>query len=252
VSDSRTIRSPFLKSFPPAVVIPKMTRSLLNWFASDRSRRFGRTLVALTITVCGTASSAQAQNNTQRSATLGGIGGAIAGAIIGDNNNEAGAGAAIGGAIGVVAGGLLGNARDKDLRYQNQYYAQPRYTQQQQMPRTVYTQPIPTGAVSYSDVVAMSRSGVGESVILNQIATRGVQRQPVVSDIISLHQQGVSETVIGAMQQAPLGNQFASGSTIVETPVYVTPRVQAVPVYRGHHYSPVYRTRPNYHMHYGR
>lgn len=207
-----------------------------------------------------------AQNNTQRGATFGGITGAIAGAIIGDNNNEAGAGAAIGGAIGAVAGGILGNANDKDAASRQRYY----YQNRQQVAAPVYTAPQPIGAVSYNDVVAMSRSGVGESVILNQIHTRGVQRQPVVSDIISLHQQGVSETVIAAMQQAPTGSQLAAApiqvprttiphTTIVEQPVIVQPRIQTygVPVYSGRsytnrsHHGPVYRARPSYHFRYG-
>jgi len=203
---------------------------------------------AAMIAVAVSPTLAVAQTNTQRGATFGGITGAIAGAIIGENNDEAGAGAAIGGALGAVAGGILGNANDKDAS-RRQYYYQSR-------PQTVtptYVQPVPTGAVSFNDVVAMSRSGVGQSVILNQIQTRGVQRQPVVSDIISLHQQGVSEHVIAAMQQAPVGNQIVASTptTIVETPVYVQPRVAyPVPVYRGHR-GPVYRARPSYHIHYG-
>lgn len=223
---------------------------------------FGRgatpALVALAALTVGLPNVAHAQHNTQRGATFGGITGAIAGAIIGDNNNEAGAGAAIGGAIGAVAGGILGNAADKDTALRQQQY----YAAQQRVATPVYSQPIQTGAVSYNDVIAMSRSGVGESVILNQIHTRGVQRQPVVSDIISLHQQGVSETVIAAMQQAPLGSQMPSGqafpshgTTIVETPVYIQPRIETypVPVYRTYpHRGPVYRARPGYHFHYGR
>ncbi|MCC9641382.1 glycine zipper domain-containing protein [Rhodopirellula sp. JC740] len=194
---------------------------------------------ALVASALFTPQTASAQANTQRGATLGGITGAIAGAIIGDNNNEAGAGAAIGGAVGAVAGGLLGNAKDKELQAQRQYYGQPGYAQ----PATTYpAAPVNSGAVSFNDVVAMCRSGVSESVVLNQIASRGVQRRPVVSDIISLHQQGVSEVVISAMQNAPVGDQVVvSQPTVVETPVYVpAPRVHVYP-------APVYRSRPVYH-----
>jgi outer membrane lipoprotein SlyB len=66
---------------------------------------------------------AQAQN-TQRGAVLGGLGGAIAGAVIGDHNRNAGAGAAIGGAIGAVGGAVLGNARDQEINQQRQYQYQ--------------------------------------------------------------------------------------------------------------------------------
>ncbi len=189
-----------------------------------------------------TPSNAMAQANTQRGATLGGITGAIAGAIIGDNNNEAGAGAAIGGAVGAVAGGLLGNAKDKELQAQQRYYTQPSHYTRTIAPQPAVSPLVPTTAVSFNDVVAMSRSGVSEGVVLNQIASRGVQRRPVVSDIISLHQQGVSEVVISAMQNAPVGDQVVvQAPTVVETPVYVpAPRVYVQP-------APVYRARPVYH-----
>ncbi|TWU10425.1 glycine zipper domain-containing protein [Allorhodopirellula heiligendammensis] len=232
-----------------------MTSYPLTWFGSGRGCRLGTVVAILTCLACGPATQVQAQNNTQRGATLGGLTGAIAGAIIGENSDKAGAGAAIGGAVGIVAGGLLGNANDKDVAYRNQQYAQQRqYQVQQQMTATTYApQQVPTGAVSYSDVIAMSRSGVSQNVILNQISTRGVQRQPAVSDIISLHEQGVSETVISAMQQAPLGSQIAGANavpttTIVETPVYVTPPPQPIHVHHRH-YGPVYRARPRYYGH---
>lgn len=229
-----------------------MTSFAFNRFGLGHPRRFGCAVVALACVVGGSVVPVQAQNNTQRGATFGGITGAIAGAIIGENSDKAGAGAAIGGAVGIVAGGLLGNASDKDVAYRNQQYAQQRqYQTQQQMATTYAVQPAPTGTVSYSDVVAMSRSGVSQNVILNQIATRGVQRQPAVSDIISLHEQGVSDNVIAAMQQAPLGSQMMTGNvvqstTFVETPVYVTPQPYPIHVHHGH-YGPVYRARPHYH-----
>lgn len=229
-----------------------MTSYSLHWFGSGRVRRFGCAVAVFTYVACVSAPRAEAQNNTQRGATLGGITGAIAGAIIGDNNGEAGAGAAIGGALGVVAGGMLGNASDKDVAYRNHQYArQQQYQAQQRMAATTYVPQAATGAVSFSDVIAMSRSGVSPNVILNQISTRGVQRQPTVSDIISLHEQGVSEMVISAMQQAPVGNQLPAGNavqstTIVETPVFIEPR----PVHYHHrHHRHIHRGRPHYYGH---
>ncbi|MEM8913361.1 MAG: glycine zipper domain-containing protein [Planctomycetota bacterium] len=194
----------------------------------------------------GSPSHVMAQQNTQRGATLGGITGAIAGAIIGDNNDEAGAGAAIGGALGAVAGGLLGNAQDKEIR------SYPAYPSQSIPSRTVYTAPPSSGAVSMSDIVTMSRSGVSETVILNQIQTRGVVTQPQVSDIIALHQQGVSESVITAMQRAPVGNSVVVApptTYVAPAPIVVQPRVYAHPGF--HHPGPVYRARPTYRFHYG-
>ncbi len=165
---------------------------------------------------------------TQRGATLGAIGGAIAGGLIGDHNNKAGAGAAIGGALGAVAGGVLGNAADKERVAQQQ---QQYYQQQQRQVYAVQQQVVQQqSSVSTTDVVAMSRSGLSESVIINQIGQRGVQRQIQVADIISMHQQGVPESVISAMQQARVG----AAPTIVASPPiqYITP----TPVIVEEHY----------------
>ena len=53
------------------------------------------------------------------------------------------------------------------------------------------------------DVITMSRNGIGDHVIINHIRANGVQKRLQVADVISLHQQGVSEAVITCMQQAP-------------------------------------------------
>lgn len=196
------------------------------------------------------------QTGTQRGATWGGLTGAIAGAIIGENNDEAGAGAAIGGVVGALAGGVIGNANDKDARARAGYYNQRTYA----APTQVYAAPQPTyapvhvaapapvqyvsGAVSMADVVALTRSGVGPSVVINQINTRGVVRTPDVSDILSLHQSGVPEIVITAMQHAPVGS---GGPVVVSTPPVVV--VDDRP--RHYHHGGVYRARPHYYGPYG-
>lgn len=173
---------------------------------------------------------AQMKPNTQRGATLGGIAGAIAGGIIGDNNDEAGAGALIGGAVGALAGGALGNARDKELEYQQQvrqYEAQQRlYAAQQQQYQ------VRQGAVSINDVVTMVRSGLSDTIVINQVMERGVQRRLEVSDIIQLHQNGVSEGVITAMQRATVGTPVPpSVSVSPQSPVVIERHVEVVPTY---------------------
>jgi len=192
------------------------------------------------------------QANTQRGAAVGGVTGAIAGGLIGDHNGEAGAGAAIGGLIGAVTGGLLGNAADKEAEYYRQQAVNRQYQQQ-----LTYRQ----SAVSTADVVTMTRSGLSEMVIINQINQRGVQSKIQVADIISLHQQGVSESVISAMQQAPTGPPpvaRADNRYGAVQPVQVVPR----PVIVEEHYvlphyappRPYYYRRPIYprhHHHHG-
>lgn len=166
-----------------------------------------------------------AQGYTRQGATLGGVAGAIAGGIIGHQNDETPEGALIGGAVGAIAGGLFGNAKDE--RYaQNRYYQHQAWQQQQRYAAR---------AVSMSDVVHMSRSGVSDSVILNHIAANGVIGDVNTSAIIQLHQQGVSETVITAMQQAPHGTR----TTIVHAPP-PRPRAPTVVVQREYHVVPHY------------
>ncbi|TWU50922.1 hypothetical protein Poly51_42150 [Rubripirellula tenax] len=205
-----------------------------------------RTILLFATIACAVTlpQTAHAQAGTQRGATLGGLGGAVAGAIIGDHNGEAGAGAAIGGVIGAVTGGLLGNANDKQraAQQQQQYY----YQQQQQ---TYATQ----SSVSIQDVISMSRSGLSEGVIINQINQRGTQVTLQVPDIIALHQQGVSENVISALQRAPSGSQRIARAP---EPVYVAPSPviveerYIVPSYPppSYHY---YRHAPPRHYHHG-
>ena len=216
-----------------------LARNLL--FITLRNRVAFTVLAAILISPL----SVHGQTGTQRGATLGGLAGAVAGGLIGDHNDEAGAGAAIGGILGAVAGGVLGNASDKErVAYQQQQY----YQQHQQQAVQVQS------AVSVADVVSMSRSGLSDSVIINQIQQRGVQRQLQVPDIIALHQQGVRESVITSMQQASIGPQAIATAP----PTVIRERVVApTPVIVEEHYV-VPRYAPpragryrHYHRHYG-
>lgn len=160
------------------------------------------TRIALAVGILGVALSpaAHGQHQTQRGATLGGLAGAVAGGIIGENNGRAGRGAVIGGALGAVTGGLLGNAADKDAEWARRQAYQQHWQQEQWRTQQQASQSV--GAVSVQDVISMSRSGLGDHVIINQIRVRGVQRTPQVSDIITMHEQGVREAVIASMQEA--------------------------------------------------
>lgn len=197
-----------------------------------------RWLFAATI-IASVTSPAWSQTGTQRGATLGGIAGAVAGGLIGDNNGEAGTGAVIGGALGAVAGGVLGNAKDQDA-------AAARARQQYQQQQYTYQQSLQTAAaITPSDVVSMSRSGLGDSVIINQIRTRGVAQTLNVHDLITLHQQGVSEPVLTAMQQTPPATVQNAPVVEVPSPVVIRER-EYVPMYG----RPAYYGRPG-HYHYG-
>ncbi len=159
-----------------------------------------------------------AQDGVRNGAVLGGVSGAVIGGIIGHQNDETPEGALIGGAVGAVAGGLIGNAREQQQRqrsyqqyHQHQHYPPNYNTYRTVPPRTTVVQ---SPGVTIADVLSMSRNGVGESVIINHIYTTGLQRRIDTNEIIMLHQQGVTENVINAMQQAPLRTQFAGSPTI--------------------------------------
>jgi len=72
-------------------------------------------LLLLIVTTLGIAFfSTSCGPSAKRGAVLGGIIGAGAGAIIGNQSDRPLEGAAIGGAVGAGAGGLLGGAKDDD------------------------------------------------------------------------------------------------------------------------------------------
>ena len=133
------------------------------------------TIIAATI-----CTSLHAQSYRNQDAAVGGIAGAVIGGIIGHQNDETPEGALIGGAVGAIAGGLLGNAKDQEVA-RHRYYQHQAYRQHQQALGR---------AVTIQDVVSMSRSGLGESVIINQIRQNGVLDHVGTHEIISMHNQG--------------------------------------------------------------
>ena len=160
---------------------------------------------------------AQAQNNTRRGVGVGGITGAVIGSVIGNQNDETAEGALIGGAVGAIAGGMVGHSRDINQQRAWQYH--------QAQQQFAYAR-----ASSLSDVVTMSRNGLSDQVIVNHIRQRGIQHELTVHDIVSLHQQGVNETVISAMQQT-VGPAAAVAAVPVIPTVRPAPTVVVRPYY---------------------
>lgn len=176
------------------------------------------------------------QTHTQDGAILGGLAGAIAGGIIGHQNDETPEGALIGGALGAITGGVLGNSKDQQI-------ARQRYYQHQAWQQRLRV------AVSPNDVVNMTRRGVSEQLIINQIQSNGVTQRLGTRDIISLHEQGVSENVIVAMQNVrirvspPVYQRAPKVVVQKEYHVVPTPRVP-------HRHYRVYHHHPYYGFHY--
>ncbi|MEL6895352.1 MAG: hypothetical protein AAFP90_04545, partial [Planctomycetota bacterium] len=160
-----------------------------------------------------------------------------------------------------VAGGLLGDAEDRDQAYYRQYgyptqravNTYPAYRQTAPAYRSLQTvappAPAPVlAAVSVNDVITMSRSGLSPNVIMTQMQNRGVQRRPEVTDIIQMHQSGVPEPVITAMQTAPLQRAVSTAAAQAAPVVIQQPTViRRPPVYlEQYHVVPRY-TRPSFH-----
>ena len=182
--------------------------------------------------------SVYAQYNTQRGVVLGGLTGAAAGAAIGNHNGETAEGALIGSAIGLLSGALIGNSIDAEQSRQ-------RYVEQQYIAQN-------SRAVTISEVLSLTKSGVSDGVIVNHINQQGVQQRLEVSDVILLHREGVSEPVLTALQRAPIGGSpvYAAPPRAYAAPVivqdyhYVRP---AYPVYGPRYYHPHYPHHGHYH-----
>ena len=145
------------------------------------------------------------QNNTGTGALIGGALGAITGAIIGGPRNG-GAGAAIGAAAGMIAGGAIGNGMDQ--QQQEQLRAQA--------PRT-YVRVVQGEPLGIADVKNMARAGVSDDVIIAQIQGTHTIFHLSAADIIDLHNSGVSDRVVNAMQNT------------AESPAAMQPATMVVP-----------------------
>jgi hypothetical protein len=160
-------------------------------------------------------------------ALFGGLGGAGLGALVGSASGHAGAGAAIGAAAGAITGGVVGGALD-DIEARNRAQIAA------QMGR-----PAPQGAVTASDVIAMSQAGVADELIVNHVNNNGVAHPLQPGDLITLQQAGVSPRVISAMQQprvvaAAPAPVIVEGPPVVVAPAYAPYWGPPPCYYRGH------------------
>lgn len=116
-------------------------------------------------------------------AIVGAGGGAIVGGALGGWE-----GAFIGGAVGAAAGGLIGYALDQ----------QDREIMESRSPQTL--RKIDRGEqLSIQDIKNMSRNGLKDEVIINQIKATGSIFQLSSDEIVDLKKAGVSQRVINFM-----------------------------------------------------
>jgi hypothetical protein len=144
----------------------------------------------MALVVFGCASPYSPCYHTDEGAVAGGLLGAGTGAIVGHALGHTGAGALVGAGVGVLGGAAIGSGIDES-KARNRAMIEARLGRQ-----------LAAGAVSPEDVVAMSRAGVNEEVIINQIRAHGVSRPLATGDLIGLQQQGVTPRVIEVMQQS--------------------------------------------------
>lgn len=160
-------------------------------------------------------------NNTASGALIGGAVGAVTGAAIG-GPQHGGEGALIGAAAGAMTGGAIGNSMDQAQAAQLRAQAPQTYTRVQQgQPLTI------------SDIKALAEANVGDDVIISQIRNSHTVFHLSTSDIIGLHNAGVSGNVINFMIDTPNTGGAADQTTTVVTEPPPPPRVDAVVVAPG-------------------
>lgn len=144
-------------------------------------------------TVISTGCASATSTNAGRGALFGGAVGTGVGALIGEATGNPLAGAALGAGVGALTGAAVGSSVDEqEARNQAQMQAS-------------YHQSVPGSGVTFEDVMTMSRAGVDDSIIINQVRSHGIARPLQTSDVIAMQQNRVSSRVIQALQAAPVG-----------------------------------------------
>jgi hypothetical protein len=189
------------------------------------------------------------QNDTLGGTFVGGALGAITGAAVSGKKNRP-ENALIGAGIGAITGNLFGQAKDRNDEYRT---ASGRAVVGQM------NQQAAAAAVTNNDLVAMTRAGVSEDLIISTMRSRGARMDLSPQALISLKQQGVSDRVVLAAQDFGAGRGYAPAPVgVVQEVVPVVPQTVIVtpgpwgPRYYGrpHYYHP-YGHGPRTHIHYG-
>lgn len=143
---------------------------------------------------------------------MGGVAGGLTGAAIGARQGKSIEGGVMGATVGMLAGAAIGNSQDRIE--QTQLLAQQQRQQQLQ-----------AASVSVDDVIRMTREGLSEDVIRQQIQNQGVWRRPSQTDLLNLKNNGVSDRVIIAFQTAPTVSQPINMQPVMPSVVRPAPVV---------------------------
>ena len=186
-------------------------------------------LLASTLTACYTPDGRP--DRTASGALIGGASGAVIGSIA--DRRHPGVGALIGGAAGALTGSLIGNSMDQQERARHRSVPPPPPTYNPPAPAAATPAVNPT---SVEDIKNMSKAGVSDEVIINQIVTTRSIYQLNADAIVDLNRAGVSAKVINYMIGTP-GTAAAAaplGTTVTQAPP--PPRVETVYVSPGPDY----------------
>lgn len=164
-------------------------------------------------------------------ALFGGVTGAGVGALVGNAVGNTGAGAVIGAGVGALSGAAVGSGMD-EIEARNRAQIEARLGRQ-----------VAAGAVTMDDVIAMTKAGVPDELIVNHVRGNGMAAPLAAGDLIFLQQQGVSTTVVQSMQSVPrpvVVREVAAPPP----PVIVEEHYYGPHPYWGHYHRPHYRHHP--------
>ena len=169
--------------------------------------------------------------NRNGMALFGGLAGAGIGAALSNGNSNTGENALLGAAVGALTGAAVGNAVD-DVEARNQALFQ------QRLGRRL------AGATTINDVISLSKAGLGDEVIRTHLARHGMSQPLTTQDLIVLKENGVSDTVINAMQNPPVPRDIAAKQqpVVIEEHYHSAP---PFPWFQYHHH----RGRRHYYPH---
>jgi surface antigen len=200
------------------------TRTLM--FVNGRTAALAAALAALALTGCYNPNGTP--DNTGTGVLAGGAFGAATGAIIGSAAHNPGAGAAIGAGAGALLGGLIGHSAD-----QQQQLREDRLRQQSQ---DTYLRAVAGKPLSVADVKAMAKAQVSDDTIIVQIVNSHTVYHLSATDIIDLHDSGVSQKVIDFMINTPTSISPSATAVAVAQPP-PPPPVEVIPPPPGPGYA---------------
>jgi hypothetical protein len=145
-------------------------------------------LLFLAVAASPLALSGCSASRADQGALFGGLTGAGVGALVGNAVGHTGAGAAIGAGVGAISGAAVGSSLD-DIEAKNQAEIEARLGR-----------PVASGSVTTGEVIAMTRAGVADGLIVNHIRNNGCSAALSSDDLILLQENGVSPIVVRAMQ----------------------------------------------------